>query len=464
MFCTKCGRNQPEGTRFCVSCGAALDAAQPQQPVAQPVYQQPVYQQPVYQQPVYQQPVYQQPVYQQPVYQQPVYQQPVYQQPVYQQPVYQPAPQPVVRPMPQPVHYSQAKTVLETDMPSQSALKKLLRSPLMMTVMSLLFLVVFAIGIVLLESVGPWFGYYRTNVVIYVYAFFWLLLLMLPVSVAVCTACALKPKGCSRAGVIMLRVVCDIFLGLFGLLLGIFMMEIVIMIQEFSDGYDPVSVWTNAFIALGICTLIVIGIVVFLIRVDGLLSAMSAILKTGKTHRRASVYAAVFSFLMAALLIIPAGIFALEMLTVPNMYRTSYELLLYAAVILTGVVFLLLGILILQYRSRVQPLARIVPAPQPAPQPAAPVVAAPVAETPVAEEPVIAEEPAAEEPAVQEIVAQEPAVEELVIEEATVEEPVAEEPAVEEPTVSEPEFAECEACGKKILAIAKFCPYCGNAR
>jgi hypothetical protein len=334
----------------------------------------------------------------------------------------------------------------------------------MMTVMSLLFLVVFAIGIVLLESVGPWFGYYRTNVVIYVYAFFWLLLLMLPVSVAVCTGCALKPKGCSRAGVIMLRVVCDIFLGLFGLLLSFFMMELAIWIMEFSDGYVSATVWMRSLIGIGICILFAIGMVVFLIRVDGLLSAMSAILKTGKTHRRASVYAAVFAFLASALLIIPAGIIVFEMLTVPYMYRNSYELLLYAAVILTGIVFLLLGILILQYRSRVQPLARIVPAPQPAPQPAAPVVAAPVVETPVAEEPVIAEEPAAEEPAVQEIVAQEPAMEELVIEEAAVEEPVTEEPAVEEPTVSEPEFAECEACGKKILDIAKFCPYCGNAR
>ncbi len=94
MLCNKCGMQNPEGSAFCVSCGAPLDATeqsqqntdfaqQYQEPVQQPV-QEPIQQQ--YQQPYEQQ--YQQPV-QQPVqqpYQQPV-QQP-YQQPVqqYQQP------------------------------------------------------------------------------------------------------------------------------------------------------------------------------------------------------------------------------------------------------------------------------------------------------------------------------------------------------------------------------------------
>lgn len=74
MFCTKCGNQNPDGTKFCIKCGNPMEAqAQPQAeaPVQQPV--QPV-QQPV-QQPVYQQPV-QQPVYQQPMYQQPMYQKP----------------------------------------------------------------------------------------------------------------------------------------------------------------------------------------------------------------------------------------------------------------------------------------------------------------------------------------------------------------------------------------------------
>ena len=62
MFCTNCGAQLPDGSRFCAQCGA------PQEAVAAPV-QQPYPQQPVYQQPAYQQPVYQQPAYpQQPSY------------------------------------------------------------------------------------------------------------------------------------------------------------------------------------------------------------------------------------------------------------------------------------------------------------------------------------------------------------------------------------------------------------
>ena len=78
MFCSNCGNQISEGSRFCGVCGAPVEVAPQQQPAqTQPVQpQQPAQpEQPVYQQPVYQQPVYQQPVYQQPVYQQPVYQQ-----------------------------------------------------------------------------------------------------------------------------------------------------------------------------------------------------------------------------------------------------------------------------------------------------------------------------------------------------------------------------------------------------
>ena len=77
-FCTNCGAQNPDGTKFCTSCGTPIVQAAPvEQPVQEPVYQQPV-QQPQYQQPQYQQPQYQQPAYQQPqgYPQQPQYQQP----------------------------------------------------------------------------------------------------------------------------------------------------------------------------------------------------------------------------------------------------------------------------------------------------------------------------------------------------------------------------------------------------
>ena len=37
MFCTKCGANLPDGTKFCTICGTSLEAAAPVEPVAEPV-------------------------------------------------------------------------------------------------------------------------------------------------------------------------------------------------------------------------------------------------------------------------------------------------------------------------------------------------------------------------------------------------------------------------------------------
>ncbi len=71
MFCSKCGTQNPSGTQYCVSCGAALtqDFAQPQaQAQPQQTYQQP---QPQSQQPYQPQQQYQQQHYQQPQYAQP---------------------------------------------------------------------------------------------------------------------------------------------------------------------------------------------------------------------------------------------------------------------------------------------------------------------------------------------------------------------------------------------------------
>ncbi|WP_051688809.1 zinc ribbon domain-containing protein [Butyrivibrio sp. AE2032] len=92
-FCPNCGAENIDGAKFCGNCGGALAAAQPAQPVYQPVQEaqpaQPVYQPVQEAQPV--QPVYQpvqeaQPV--QPDYQQPIPIQPV--QPVYAQPIVPP--------------------------------------------------------------------------------------------------------------------------------------------------------------------------------------------------------------------------------------------------------------------------------------------------------------------------------------------------------------------------------------
>ncbi len=71
MFCSNCGKEIPDGSAFCINCGAKVDAELPAQPpVQQPPVQAPVNQQPYYQQPAGQQ-TYGQPYGQQPPYGQP---------------------------------------------------------------------------------------------------------------------------------------------------------------------------------------------------------------------------------------------------------------------------------------------------------------------------------------------------------------------------------------------------------
>ncbi len=53
MICPNCGSNNSQGTRFCIGCGAKLEATTPPPPPP-PAYQQPPQQayQPLYQQPI----------------------------------------------------------------------------------------------------------------------------------------------------------------------------------------------------------------------------------------------------------------------------------------------------------------------------------------------------------------------------------------------------------------------------
>ncbi len=103
MFCSKCGNNLPDGTKFCSKCGNPVGGdvsnpapAQPPiytppvtEPIA-PVVEAPVVEAPVVEAPVVEAPVVEQPAYAAPVVETPVYAAPVAPQPTYTQPVQQP--------------------------------------------------------------------------------------------------------------------------------------------------------------------------------------------------------------------------------------------------------------------------------------------------------------------------------------------------------------------------------------
>ncbi len=106
MFCTSCGSQLPDGTRFCIYCGAPQDAAPvadiPVAPVQEPasaeafteealmnaVAEELAPEAPVYEDiPATQTPLAAEPIYEAPAYDSPVSQEPAYEAPVYEAPV-----------------------------------------------------------------------------------------------------------------------------------------------------------------------------------------------------------------------------------------------------------------------------------------------------------------------------------------------------------------------------------------
>lgn len=92
MFCTNCGNQLPDGTKFCIHCGAPQNAEAPA--AEQSAYisepEIPASQQPLAENPIPAEPVAEEPVYEPPVYEAPVYAEPVVEVPTYADPV--PAP------------------------------------------------------------------------------------------------------------------------------------------------------------------------------------------------------------------------------------------------------------------------------------------------------------------------------------------------------------------------------------
>lgn len=308
MLCEKCGTLLPEDARFCGRCGHVIPSPQA----------------------------------------------------MYQQSTYQAAPQPM--------HYSQAQTVLDVDQPSVSALKKLLRSPVMITSIVVMFLIVLAYGFLLVTFSAAMLAYSGKIPVMILWCC-WLLLLMLSVALTVVAGCASARKGCSRAGVIMLRVVNDIFLGVYSLITLVAALALVLIFVR-NPAYCEM-IWRmspHLLIVEAVMVLMLIGTVIFLIRMDSLCSAMSQIIKTGKTGKRASVYAAIFALLCAAAILFVSGEGIYEMFT-ENIHITRGDIGIMLMIVLPGVAFLTWGILILSYRSKVQPLAEI---PKPIPTGKAP--------------------------------------------------------------------------------------------
>jgi len=448
MICNNCGKSVADGARFCDGCGAAMFAAQP-------VQQQPV---------------------QQPVYQQPVYQQPVYQQPAYDQQGYPPLQQPV-SPIRPPVHYSVAPAVLDVDSPSLSALKKLIRSPLV------IFTVLLMIAQVVVEALLTMDVINTANAVLQYMGFTDVELTMTGSSIniaviisilafCICIGCSFAKKGFCTAGLMIFKVMSIISLVIASLAaMAVLAVEALLyadanalltaIMESLPEGMElviinPEEFETACLIAIGVTVAIFGLVILYLARVLGMLNAATQIARTGRTKKKASVYVAIICIIGGIFALMMAAVQAVYLSSVPGIAELELPILkIVAPTLVSGVTSLLIGSLIFTYRSTVQPLADEVPVAQPEMA-----VVPPVIEEPVIEEPVI------QEPVVEEPVIEEPVIEEPVIEEPVIEEPVIEEPVVEEPVVVVPqaEFAFCGYCGKKVLTTAKFCPYCGKAR
>jgi len=65
MWCKNCGKENEDGVKFCVNCGAPVEVDENVSPISEsPQVEQPVYaEQPVYEQPVYEQPAFEQQMY-----------------------------------------------------------------------------------------------------------------------------------------------------------------------------------------------------------------------------------------------------------------------------------------------------------------------------------------------------------------------------------------------------------------
>ncbi len=354
MFCSKCGRELLNCTRFCDKCGTALPVAQSLQPVS---------------------------------------------------------------PVRAPVHYSVASTVLEVDKPGTSALKRLIRSPLaVMAGLALLLQLVLRVLFTLdsADSIFDLLRFLDIPVTVSVENAFHLAVgisAVLPglmiLALGICIGCACVRKGMCRAGTVTVKVLCCISLVLNALLfLAMIVMQVMGEAGVFADVLLLCEIGITDFDTANtvsmILTVLIAAFVIFLhIRAINMLGAAGQIARTGKTTKKASVTLGIVCILYALVNALAALVlFCAELIVggyeIPEYFCEMAQNLAWPA-LLSALAALLFGVLIFEYRAKVQPLALIpkgskctpcVPVPQNTEQ------EKPVVEAPAAEEPLTAEEPA----------------------------------------------------------------------